>query len=91
MTVTDLDHTVLQNLEFELPCEVKNRHTNTECPHTGEWALVYRNHCSVGNGDATICTPHRDYLMAGGRITCSSCKMSVLFGPHLIRIERIRP
>lgn len=92
MTITDLDLTVLQDLEFEPPCEVKNQGPVQDCPNGAEWTIVYRNHCSPGNGDSMICNDHRIYLMvANGMVTCGSCKSVVRFLPYLVRIERIKP
>lgn len=80
----------LSEFEFEVPCEIKSVHGD-KCPLPCQWTVVYRNHCTRGTADATICTLHRDYLMADGRVTCGTCKKSVPFLPYLIRIERIRP
>lgn len=90
MTMTDLDFTVLEDLDFDVPCEAKYLR-GQDCPGVAEWTVVYRNHCIPSNGDSIICAAHRDYLMADGPVLCATCNTAAPFLQFLIRIERIRP
>ena len=81
MTTTDLDFDIIEDLDFEVPCE----HREPVCNKSAEWS-IRRKCCGLVN---LYCTGHKNMLIAfiGGkevRAMCTRCGTKDITLAHLI-------
>lgn len=91
-TTPDLDTTVIENLDFELPCEITGGLDAAPiCDQAAEWIVVAKAHCSKRVAHRLICDEHQKYIVGGGLGYCTACKVISPMRDLVVRIERLKP
>lgn len=89
-TATDIDTTVLEELEFEPPCEIRWDDTEPECDHPAKWIMTFVAHCK-GSPPLLVCEHHKEQaLTTANAAICKTCKKTVA-RPFRKAIKNIEP
>jgi hypothetical protein len=89
----DLDITLLEEMEFELPCEIVEGPASIPCVHgPAAWIMVLRQHDPHPSGQRTmlICQRHYEAITNGAMGFCYSCVRSIKMQDHVVRLEPIK-
>lgn len=90
----DLDLTVLDELDLDIPCDVIATRTRAKCDEPAEWILSLRRHCRPDViEDRLVCDKHWRAAVSGLATSwCATCGvhgLTVL--DYIVRSERLKP
>jgi hypothetical protein len=89
----DTDITVLEDLDFELPCAMRRaREPQWKCPDPARWIITLRPHCKFTVGTTfLICQDHYERIIGGWKGTCPGCREKPVIRDFIIRLEPLNP
>lgn len=89
----DTDRTVLEDLDFELPCALRRLgRPDWKCPDPARWIITLRPHCrATAQTTVLICQHHYERVIEGGRARCPGCGDRPVLRDFTIRLEPLNP
>lgn len=94
MTVTGTDLTVIEALDFALPCDVSmGGDPEEDCPDPAAWVITLRDHHPLRRRTFSllICQKHYEFFTNGGMGFCSNCHKFYEVRLFIVRLEPLRP